>query len=58
MPHIETKLNLLHFNARLIVRKWSEITAELDSLNFKFDVCCICKTWLSVDIVDRYRYHD
>ena len=57
MPHIETKLNLLHFNARSIVRKWSEITAELDSLNFKFDMCCICETWLSVDIVDRYSYH-
>ena len=58
MPHIETKLNLFHFNARSIVRKWSEITAQRDSLNFKFDVCCICETWLSIDIVDRYCYHD
>ena len=57
MPHIETELNLLHFNARSIVRKCSEITAELDSLNFKFDMCCICETWLSVDIVDRHSYH-
>ena len=47
MPHIETKLNLFHFNARSIVRKWSEMTAELDSFNFKFDIYYICETWLS-----------
>ena len=53
MPHIETKLNLLHFNARSIVRKWREITTELGSLNFKFNMCCICEVWLPLDIVDR-----
>ena len=51
---LNTDLSLLHFNARSIKSKFSDISAELSALDLFTDVIFITKIWLSPHSISNH----